>query len=82
MCYNKGGIKGFFLYFVTFSMMKPPLDMFSQDLKILRSIIVIFRVLTKLFLTIFSQDLSKIQNFVNKDYVLLQGFWGQSPTVR
>ena len=62
-------------------MMKPPLELFSQDLKILTSVIVIFRVLTQLFLPIFSQDLSKIQNFVNKDYVLLQAFQGQSPTV-
>ena len=63
-------------------MMKPPLELFPQDLKILTSVIVIFRVLTQLFLPIFSQDLSKIQNFVNKDYVSLQGFWGQSPTVQ
>ena len=62
--------------------MKPPLELFPQDLKILTSVIVIFRVLTQLFLPIFSQDLSKIQNFVNKDYVSLQGFRGQSPTVK
>ena len=61
--------------------MKPPLELFPQDLNILTSFIVIFRVLTQLFLPIFSQDLSKIQNFVNKDYVSLQGFRGQSPTV-
>ena len=61
--------------------MKPPLELFPQDLKILTSVIVIFRVLTQLFLPIFSQDLSKIQNFVNKDYVSLQGFRGQYPTV-
>ena len=62
--------------------MKPPLELFPQDSKILTSVIVIFRVSTQLFLPNFSQDLSKIQNFVNKDYVSLHGFWGQSPTVR
>ena len=32
-------------------------------------------------LPIFNQDLSKIQNFINKDCVSLQGFRDQSPTV-
>ena len=31
-------------------MMKPPMELFPQDLKILTSVIVIFRVLTQLFL--------------------------------
>ena len=62
--------------------MKPLLELSPQDLKILTSVIVIFKVLTQSFLPIFSQDLSKIQNFVNKDYVSLQGFRGQSPTVQ
>jgi len=33
---------------------------------------VMFRVLTKLFLPITSQNLSKIQNFISEDYALMQ----------
>ena len=65
----------------SFSMMEPPLDLFPQDLKVLMSIIVMFGVLAQLILSIFSQYLSKNQNFIDKDYVSVQGFRGQSPTV-
>ena len=61
--------------------MKPPLDLFPQDLKILIRIIVMLRVLTQLFLLITSQNLSKIQNFRIEVYASLQLFQGQSPTV-
>ena len=52
-----------------FIIIKPPLDLFLQDLKILMSVIVMFWVSTQLFLPILSQNLSKIQNFINKYYV-------------
>ena len=45
------------LYFTTFSMIKPPLDLFPQDLKVQIRVIVMFRVLTQLFLPIASQNL-------------------------
>ena len=57
-------------------MAKPPLNLLSQDLKILMSVIVLFGVLTQLFLSIIGQNKSKNQDFINKDYVFLQGFWG------
>ena len=62
-------------------MMKLPLDLFSQDLQILMSVIVLFGVSTQLFLSIIDQNFSKDQDFINKDYDFLQGFWGRSPTV-
>ena len=46
---NKGAmireeIRVLYLYLVTFSMTKPLVDLFSQDLKILMSVIVMFMV--------------------------------------
>ena len=61
--------------------MKPPLNHFAQGLKILKSVFVLFRGLIQLFLPIISQNLSKTQNSINKDYVAVHGFRGQSPTV-
>ena len=58
--------------FYNFSMIKPPLDLFPQDLKIKIRVIVMFRVLTQLFLAITSQNVSKIQNFISEDYAFLQ----------
>ena len=63
-------------------MIKPPLDLFPQDLKVQIRVIVMFRVLAQLFLPITSQNLSKIQNFISEDYASLQWFQGQSPTVK
>ena len=63
-------------------MIKPPLDLFPQDLKVQIRVIVMFRVLTQLFLPIASQNLWKIQNFISEDYASLQWFQGQSPTVK
>ena len=61
--------------------MTPPLNLFPQDLKILMSVFVLFRVLTQLYLPIITQKLSKTQNFISKDFVSLQDFQGPSPTV-
>ena len=62
-------------------MMKLSLDLLSQDLKILVSVIVMFGVSTQLFLSIISKTISKNKDFISKDYVSLHGFPGQSPTV-
>ena len=61
--------------------MKPTLDLFPQDLKVLISVIVVFRVSTQLFLPIISHNLSKIKNPINRNYASLQGFEGKSPRV-
>ena len=58
--------------FYNFSMIKPPLDLFPQGLKIQIRVIVMFRVSTQLFLPITSQNLSKIQNSISEDYASLQ----------
>ena len=63
-------------------MIKPPLDLFPQGLKIQIRVIVMFRVSTQLFLPITSQNLSKIQNSISEDYASLQWFQGQSPKVK
>ena len=47
--------------FYNFLIIKPPLDLFPQDLKILIRVIVMFRVLTQLFLPIAIKNLSKIK---------------------
>ena len=62
-------------------MMTPPLKLFQEGLKIQMSIFVLFRVLTKLFLPIISQKLSKTPIFIKPDFVSLQDFRGPSPTV-
>ena len=58
--------------FYNFLIIKPPLDLIPQDLKILVRVIVIFKASTQLFLPITSQNLSNIQNSTSEDYAAMQ----------